>query len=319
MANIGNILLEKEILLESGTNEVEVLVFRVGDHRLGVNVAKVREVLSSQKITQIPQAHSSVLGCFRLRDVVVPCVSLHRHLKHEEAPREECKVILTEFNGFQTAFMVDQVERIHRISWEQILPVPDVVTRVACPVTAVTNLEGNLVMLLDFETIAAEISNQSQNITGVANPNQVPRESAVVLIADDSATVRVAVETTLRTSGYTNVRAFENGQQAWNYIQQRFQETGDVWQVADVLVSDVEMPAMDGFHLTRNIKEHPDLRQLPVVLFSSILTPENKRKGTTVGADAQITKPELARVVELADEMYLRHKDAKPAAVAAGA
>ncbi len=308
MANVGSILLEKEILLESGTNEVEVLVFRVGKYRLGINVAKVREILPSQAITQLPQSHESVLGCFQLRDVVVPCVSLHQHLEQESPLSGESNLILTEFNSSQTAFMVDEVERIHRLSWEQILPAPEFVADGKSPVTAVTNIEDNLIIMLDFETIAAEISQDGHEVDKVDNPDGVPRGDARILIADDSATVRKAVQGTLENSGYTNVISFENGRQIWDWIEAKLAETGDVRQVADLVISDVEMPAMDGMHLTRKIKTHPSLKSLPVILFSSILTPDNTNKGKSVGADALITKPQMKSVVKLADDLILKQR-----------
>jgi len=303
MSNVGSILLEKDILLESGTNEVEVLVFHVGQYRLGINVAKVREVLSAQPITHLPHAHDSVLGCFRLRDVVVPCVSLHKHLGQEAPESSESNVILTEFNQTQTAFMVDDVERIHRISWQQILPAPEVVTNVKSPVTAVTDIEGSLVTMLDFETIAADISQEDYDVNRVENPNNVPRKEMRVLCADDSATVRKAVQTTLNNSGYTNVTSFENGLLVWNWLEARLAEGKDLGQIADLVISDVEMPAMDGLHLTQKIKTHSVLKELPVLLLSSILTPDNQKKGKAVGADALITKPDLKKVVGLADDL----------------
>ena len=307
MANLGNILLEKDILLESGTNEVEVLVFRLGTCTFGINVAKVREVLPAQKITFLPKAHPSVIGCFTLRDSVVPCVSLQRHLNEETAIKpEEATIVLTEFNQFQTAFVVDVVERIHRISWEQVMAAPSIVTDSAAPVTAIAKIDDRLVTMLDFETIADQISDHLHRQEGVPNPHGVRRDELRILLADDSPTVRQAVETTLHESGYTNLTFFENGEQAWKWISRRFEETGKVSEVADLLVSDVEMPCMDGFHLTKNIKEHPELKQLTVLLFSSILTHENRKKGEFVKADALITKPELFRVVELADEWIMK-------------
>ncbi|MCP4854374.1 MAG: response regulator [Fuerstiella sp.] len=304
MASVGNILLEKDILLESGTNEVEILVFHVGDYALGINVAKVREVLPAQKITRLPKSHSSIIGCFTLRDSVVPCVSLHKHLNEQptHAP-DETTIILTEFNQYQTAFLVDTVDRIHRVSWEHVLAAPSVVTKSATPVTAVTTIDERLITMLDFEMIADQVSELANRADVVANPQNLPRHELRILLADDSATVRQAMTETLRGSGYTRLTTFENGEEAWTWIQQRLRETGDVNQVADLLISDVEMPQIDGFHLTRNIKEHPELGKLYVLLFSSILTEDNRNKGAAVRADAMITKPELNRVVEVADEL----------------
>ena len=306
--NASNILLEKAILLESGTNEVEILVFRVGAYRLGINVAKVREILPSQQITHLPKAHSSIVGCFQLRDVVVPCVSLHRHLKQDQAENSESNLILTEFNDCQTAFIVDEVERIHRVSWEQILPAPSTVTAVASPVTAVTNLENRLVILLDFESINAEISEDDHSVVSIDNTHNVPRDELRILVADDSATIRMALQTTLSNSGFSEVVTFEHGQQAWNWLNEQLERTQDVREIADAIISDVEMPAMDGLNLTRRIKEHPVLNTLPVVLYSSIATPDNFKKGEMVGADAQISKPELGKVVQVIDDLTMKSR-----------
>ncbi|MCA9262179.1 MAG: chemotaxis protein CheV, partial [Planctomycetales bacterium] len=319
MANLGSILLEKDILLESGTNEVEILVFRVHNFRLGINVAKVREVLSYQHVTRLPNSHPSIVGCFQLRDVVAPCVSLHQHLAGVAGDPEQCKVILTEFNGFQTAFLVDEVERIHRISWENVLPAPEVVTRASAPVTALTTIDGKLVTILDFETIVAQVSESTGYDGVVENHRGVDRGSQRVIVADDSPTVRTAVATALTNSGYSKLEIFENGRDAWHWLLTRAKGAASAAEVASLVISDIEMPSMDGMHLTRNIKEHPLLRAIPVVLFSSILTPENKRKGQTVGADAQITKPELIKVVDLADDLIFGPDNAPSASTRAGA
>ena len=323
---VSNILLENEILLESGTNELEVLVFRVGSYRLGINVAKVSEVLPWQPVTKIPEGHPSIIGCFRLRESVVSCVSLHRHLK-QEPPSDEGKLILAQFNHFQHAYVVDEIERIHRISWEGILPVPELLQRVGAPVTSVAQLDGQLVLMIDFESIAAEIANEVHGSTRVANDSGIPRNKVRILIADDSATVRHALKTTFANSGYTNVTAFEHGRAVWEWLQENAKDAEHVLDVVDLVVSDVEMPSMDGFALTRQIKSDAHLKDLPVVLYSSVLTPANMSKGESVGADAQITKPELGRVVELADRLagvrYLdreqeatgRKRDPEPALV----
>lgn len=315
MSNLGNILLEKEILLESGTNEVEVIVFRVGGLTLGVNVAKVREILPAPELTQLPMAHASIIGCFNLRDTVVPCVSLHHYLKEEPSrSRDELTVILTEFNQYQTAFVVDEVERIHRLRWERVLAAPSLITQEATPVTAVTEIEGRLVSMLDFEMIADEVSDQAHRPKPVANTQALPREELKIVLADDSATVRQAVAEMLEGSGYTNLHSFENGELAWEWIEGRFAETNDVREVADLLVSDVEMPRVDGFHLTKKIKTHPELQSICVLLYSSIMTQDNHKKGASVGADAMVTKPELSKIVEKADEL-LRTRQDKPTEV----
>jgi two-component system chemotaxis response regulator CheV len=276
----------------------------VGGYALGVNVAKVREVLPAQKITHLPKAHESVVGCFTLRDHVVPCVSLHQHLGEATTNNaDEVTIILTEFNQYQTAFVVDSVERIHRVNWGQVLAAPSTINTSETPVTAVTTIENRLILMLDFEMIADQVCEQANRTPAIANPQGLPREELRILLAEDSATVRQAVAETLNGSGYTNLKIFENGEETWNWLQARLDETGDVRQFADLLISDVEMPRIDGLHLTKNIKDHPELKKIYVLLYSSIVTVDNRKKGAAVNADGMITKPELSKVVDLADEL----------------
>lgn len=306
-STLANILLEKEILLESGTNELEVLVFHVGDYCFGINVAKVREVLPTTSITYLPKAHPSIRGVFKLRDQVIPCVSLLDYLGIESVrERSESTMILTDLNQQQTAFLVDEVERIHRLSWQNILAVPNLEALSHTPVTALARCEDRLVVMLDFEMILDEITSQYFRTDAVENPLGLPRETLKILLAEDSPTVREAIGATLRKSGYIQLEFFENGMEAWKWFEQRLAESDQVQTFAHLLICDVEMPQMDGFHLTKRIKEHPQLRTLPVLLYSSIITPDNRKKGQAVGADAQVAKPQLREVVRLADELIAK-------------
>jgi len=304
MSSMSNILLDKEILLESGTNELELLVFDVADYTFGINVAKVREVLPTVKITGLPRAHSSIRGVFKLRDNVIPSVSLLDHLGIESTRENpESNMILTDFNQQQTAFLVDQVDRIYRLSWENILAMPGLEAFSHTPVTALARSEDRLVVMLDFEMILDDVTEQYFRTDAVDNPLGLPREKLKILLAEDSPTVREAIGNTLRASGYTQLRFFDNGAEAWDWMDRTLTSTERIEDVCDLVISDVEMPQVDGFHLTKRIKQHSVLKQLPVLLYSSIVTPDNRKKGTAVGADAQVSKPELNEVVGLADEL----------------
>ncbi len=300
--SLSNLLLEKDILLESGTNELEVLVFKLADYTFGINVAKVREIMSCAPITSLAQAHPSVLGVMKLREVVVPVVSLRRHLQVPESEAtSDQKLILADFNAHQTAFVVDSVERIHRLSWEQILAVPAISSLSHSPVTAVARIDQRLVIMLDFEMIVDQVTQQYFRTAAIANPQGLARGELRVLLVDDSATVRAVVTDTLHASGYTQVRAFANGHEAWTWLQTQVAAGRDQASIADLMISDVEMPQVDGLHLTKLVKSHPQLQSLPVLLYSSIVTPDNLKKGRAVGADAQIAKPHVHKVVEVAD------------------
>ncbi len=309
MSSLSNILLDKEILLESGTNELELLVFTVADYTFGINVAKVREVLPWKEITSLPKAHPSIYGVFKLREQVIPCVSLSRHLgiKTDREDRDST-IILTDFNQQQTAFVVDSVDRIYRLSWENILAVPGLDALSQTPVTALARHEDRLIVMLDFEMMLDTVTSQFFRTDAIDNPLGLPRETCRILLAEDSPTVREAIGSTLRKSGYTQVKLFDNGGEAWKYIQEKFSQRGRVEDVGDIIISDVEMPQIDGFHLTKKIKEHQELAKLPVLLYSSIVTPDNFKKGKIVGANAQVSKPELSRVVELVDELISEYQ-----------
>ena len=304
MSSLSNILLDKEILLESGTNELELLVFEVADYTFGINVAKVREVLPTTEITALPKAHPAIRGVFKLRNQVIPCVSLLTHLGiSPTSDHPESTMILTDFNQQQTAFMVDAVDRIYRLSWENILSVPGLEALSHTPVTALARCDDRLIVMLDFEMVLDDVTSQLFRTDSVDNPLGLPRETLRIILAEDSPTVREAIGTTLRASGYTQLLFYENGLEAWKGMEERLIETGSAEKVADLVISDVEMPQVDGFHLTKRIKQHPQLKNTPVLLYSSIVTPDNHKKGVAVGADAQVSKPELSEVVRLADEL----------------
>lgn len=301
MSHLSQLLLEKEILLESGTNELEVLVFNVADYTFGINVAKVREVLPAPEITQLPKAHPSIRGVFKLRNQVIPCVSLMDHLGIFSAGADcETTAILTDLNQQQTAFLVDRVERIYRLSWENVLAVPGLTALSRMPVTALTRCGDRLILMLDFEMILDEVTDQYFRTHCVDNLDGVPRDQARIVFVEDSPTVREAVVSTLRESGYRHVISFENGKAAWSWLEEAADKNEPI---CDLVIADVEMPQVDGHHLTKRIKSDARLRQIPVLLYSSIITPENRKKGEAVGADEQIAKPDLCKVVQLADDL----------------
>lgn len=311
---VSSILLENQILLESGTNELEVLVFRVGDGVFGINVAKVREVLPVPKVTDLPLAHASIRGVFKLRNRVVPCVSLVDHLGLIPAETgSERLVILTDLNQQQTAFLVDDVERIHRLSWEKILGVSALDAMSKVPMTAVARVDGRTIVMLDFESILYQISDHTLAHERVDNPNHIDRGEMQLLIADDSPTVREVVVNALISNGYSKLQIFENGQKAWEYLEHQLRSKQDAAQLPDLIVTDVEMPQMDGLHLTKQIKENPRLREIPVVLYSSIVTPDNFKKGKAVGANAQISKTEINDLVGLVDRLLNESAQSRPA------
>ncbi len=290
-----------DILLESGTNELEVLVFGLGDQSYGVNVAKVREVILPVPIAASPGQPPDVMGMFNLRSVVLPLVNLHTYFGIEPTDDnpENHRIIVTEFNGAQAAFKVERVDHIHRMSWKSIRSVPDETGSEHMSVTGITEIGDKLVLMLDFESVFDHISMQNTlHITSVDNELGVDRESVNVFIADDSKFIRNIMYNVLTGSGYTNVTAFNNGLDCWEAIQASANGEGTQ---PNILVTDIEMPQMDGLHLTRKVRTLPATASLPVLLFSSLITDDTRHKGDDVGANQQIAKPELPKLVQIVD------------------
>ncbi len=289
-----------EILLESGTNELEVLVFGMGNGEFGVNVAKVREVILPTVVTASPTQHSAVRGMFNLRGRVLPLVDLHRYLNIEPAEDESNRrIIVTEFNGQHTAFMVDRVEQIHRMSWQNMRPVPDTYGETHFCLTGITEIGERLVLMLDFESVVDHINMEDQlHIDVVENKLGVDRQARSICLVEDSQFIRGLMNSTLSASGYGQVKLFGNGEEVWQALEQA--DRNDE-KLCDVLITDVEMPRIDGLHLCRKMKADNRFKDTPVILFSSLITDDTRHKGEQVGADEQIAKPQLPYLVEIVD------------------
>ena len=290
-----------DILLESGTNELEVLIFGLGDQSYGVNVAKVREVILPVPIAASPGQPPDVMGMFNLRGTVLPLVNLHNYfnIQPTDADTQRHRIIVTEFNGAQAAFMVERVEHIHRMSWQAIRSVPEETGSEHMSVTGITEIGDRLVLMLDFESIFDHISLQDALHVGqVENELGVDRASVKVFIAEDSRFIRNIMANVLTESGYHDTTAFINGQTCWDAIELAV-KNGD--KPPDILITDIEMPQMDGLHLTSRVRKHPAIANMPVLLFSSLITDDTRHKGEQVGANQQIAKPELPRLVHYVD------------------
>jgi two-component system chemotaxis response regulator CheV len=288
------------ILLDAGTNELEALVFELDGGWYGVNVAKVREVVQLSPTTKSPGRHRSVIGAFNIRGQVVPLVDLKGHLGltgPAEGDPAEGRVIITEFNDQRIGFHVDSVDRIHRISWKDVRPAPTFRDGRAGVVTGVLEINEHLILMIDFESVADSIALQEAlHCPPVENTLGVDRGAAHVILAEDSPFMRERMREVFLESGYTKIEVFGDGERAWDRIRR------DPERV-DAVVSDIEMPRMDGLALTKQIKSDPALSGIPVLLFSSLISADNKKKGEQVGATIQIPKPQLPELILLVDRL----------------
>ncbi len=296
--------METNILLENGTNELEVLEFTLNDNHYGINVAKIREILSYQPVTPVPNAHSSVEGIFMPRDTMITVISLKNCLGLPET-KEQGLFIITNFNKLNIAFHVDTVVGIHRVSWTEIIKPDSTINATDSGVsTGVIKMDDKLVVILDFEKIVTDISPETglkvSDIDELGERRN--RSDSPILIAEDSHLLSKLITDSLKKAGYTNLIVTMDGQEAWDKLRE-YQEEGDVFEKVHCIITDIEMPRMDGHRLTKLVKSDDELQQIPVVIFSSLVNEEMRRKGEALGADAQLTKPEIGKLVSAIDEL----------------
>ena len=303
---------QTQILLEVGTNELELVEFYIDEadgYRgyYGINVSKVVEISRSQPITAMPQMpHPSVLGAFPFRDGrTLPLNDISKFLNKGGVVSEDPRIIITEFNKTHTAFLVSGVTRIHRISWKQVeAPTPLLLEISGGSITAVVRLEGRVVFVLDAEAIVAAM-NPALSVRMDDREDTAMERKYHIIHADDSVSIRHLVFDLLKKEGRFEVTQANDGEEAWNMLLEYKKEAEEknipVTDIVQGIISDIEMPNLDGLTLCRFIKEDAILRTIPVAMFSSLISTSLARKCESVGADAQFAKPDLQAI---SDKMF---------------
>lgn len=299
-----------EILLESGTNEIEIMVFTIYGELYGINVAKVKEVMKSDTVKPMPHAHPAVEGIFKPRDTVITVVDLPFYLTGNPTQTGERDIfIITGFNKMNIAFHVESVVGIQRISWKDIQK-PDKTLNNGEDgvVTGIAQCASGMVTILDFEAIVAEIAPETSiNLDEIKALGHRDRRDSNIVLAEDSILLAKMIEQALTDAGYVNLKQFNNGQEAWNYLKS-VKDEPNVYDKVSLIVTDIEMPEMDGHRLTKLVKTDPVLKEIPLIIFSSLISPEMEEKGRQLGADEQLSKPEIGHLVHVMDELLNRAK-----------
>ncbi|HNX90846.1 MAG TPA: chemotaxis protein [Candidatus Omnitrophota bacterium] len=303
-----------DILLETGTNELEIIEFTVGDLHYGINVAKVREIIRyPESIASVADAYHSLEGAMTLRGKVIPIINIAKHLKLPVTYNPKTsRIIISELNQVIVGFWVSSVASIHRMSWKQVEQPADLIQSKGGYVVAVIKLQEKIIFLLDFEKITADVNAKA----GIMRPTdgagygsvktKEDRATKTILVVEDSAFVRQLVLDHLVTAGY-KTRSANNGEEAWNYLSDltkapQFKKVNDH---IHLMISDIEMPQMDGLRLIKLVKEHRSLQKLPCIVFSSMISEELQLKCKSVGSDGEITKPQINDLVGLVDGKVL--------------
>lgn len=308
----------------AGTNKLEILLFTLGvDARtgrretFGINVFKVREVMRTPPITAAPEMPAAVEGMVSLRGVLVPVVDLAKYAGMGADSAREI-MIVTEYNGHTQGFLVEAVDTILRLDWSQMRVPPDMMTaNMGGLVTAVTELPGpRLVMMLDVEKVLSETTRYDDDLMFKGIEPIKCEEPVTVYFADDSSVARKQIERTLDTLGVRYVGSV-NGRAAWDELQKlaHYAESAGrkVKDLLQMVLTDVEMPEMDGYILTKKIKSDPRFEGVPVVMHSSLSGMSNQQLGRSVGVDEYVPKFEPQRLAEVLRRLVDRCQSARAA------
>ena len=298
-------MLDNEILLDTGTNEFEIIEFFIDDlcegkggrDYFGINVAKVLEVVEAPDELEAAEGapHPSYLGTMPLRDIILPVIDLAVWLDVERKESENELIVVTEINNVITGFLVTGVTQIHRIGWGDLkTPNKYIADMHTNCITGTVEIDERFVLMIDLERILGELDPEmAERSDGTVYS---AKEKMTAVLVDDSVSVRTLLNKNFEAANF-EVKLYTNGLEALEALKGIAVEAkssgGSITDVIDIVVSDIEMPQMDGYTLTKNIKEHADLSALPVILFSSLITKGLYHKGQAVKADDQITKPEF--------------------------
>ncbi|MCR5118819.1 MAG: chemotaxis protein [Lachnospiraceae bacterium] len=295
--------MDSKILLENGTNELEVLEFTLAGNSYGINVAKIREIIQYQPVTPVPNAHPSVEGIFMPRETMITAIDLKNCLQRGQSEPQGL-FIITNFNTLDIAFHVDTVVGIHRVSWREIIKPDTTVSNAEDGIsTGIIKKNDKLIIILDFEKIISDINPETGlKVQDIDEMGPRSRNDTPILIAEDSALLNKLIVESLQKAGYVNLTHTENGQEAWDTLSQ-WKIEGNLDSKVQCIITDIEMPQMDGHRLTKLVKEDEVLKKIPIIIFSSLINTEMRRKGEQLGADAQLTKPEIGNLVRTIDSI----------------
>ena len=296
--------MDSNILLESGTNELEVLEFVIEGNHYGINVEKVREILQFQNITPVPNSHPCIEGIFMPRGDIITVIDLIKTLGFQNNDNRNNFLIVTNFNNLNIAFDVQAVIGINRVSWTDVVKPDSTVSGPGSGVaTGIIKNADNLLIILDFERIVEEICPEtSLKVSEIKQLESRERNDIPVLIVEDSTLLCTLIRDSLFQAGYNKLTVKNNGQEAWDYLCELKKNNG-VDYGAKCIITDIEMPQMDGHRLIRLIRDTEGLKHIPIIVFSSLINDDMKRKGEALGANAQISKPEIGQLVSILDNL----------------
>lgn len=287
--------METKILTKSGTNELEIIEFYIGKGTYGINVAKVSQITKFiHEISEYPQSNPAIEGMINYRGNVIPVINLFKVLNIAEEDHKQM-MLITKFNNRTICFIVGQVKGIHKDEWSNIESSQSFMNTKTSEqyITGVLKKEKELISLIDFESILSRLLGETMTYE-IGELKELIESDKEIVFAEDSSMIAKVLKDNLIEIGFTNIKSFTNGEDIWHYLEANRDNVESIY----CILSDIEMPKMDGLTLCRKVKEDPQLKALKVVLFSSLITDELRNKGESVGADAQISKPDMKELLD---------------------
>ncbi len=287
---------------DSSNNEFELLEFKVGNNCYGMNVSKIKEILTYKQPTPVPNAHPYIEGIFMPRNMIITSIDLSKALKARPIENNGKDMsIITNFNNITVSFHVQEVVGIHRVLWKDISR-PDQTIDEKSLATGIVKIQDRLIIIIDLERIISEVNNElGLKISGMDKIKSDKVYNQKILMVEDSVLLSKEINDCLNIAGYKNVIQAQNGQIAWDILQE-YKEQGKADELS-CIITDIEMPVMDGRYLTKLIKEDDEYENIPVVVFSSLVYNNGEYNGTVVGADAELGKPDVVKLVTTVNHM----------------
>jgi len=305
----------QNISRSKNTDEVsalELMEFTMAGDSFGINVAKVTEIMRHSPITPMTLSHPCIDGVFKPRGRLITVINLPRYMALAESEDPSYDMfMLTNFDNVNAAFLVHTVEGMHRISWSNVeKPSSIVYGNNDSVVTGTTKIGDKIITIIDFEQVLYDINpDTGLQISEVHNLGERHGINKPIVVVEDSVFLRRMLIESLEVAGYTNITSFDDGQSAWDYLMKcRSECLANITPVENkvsIIITDIEMPRMDGHHLTKLVKSDEILSKVPVIVFSSLIDEAQKQQGDKLGVSAHLSKPQIGKLVQTLDEYIL--------------
>jgi len=297
------------------TDEVsalELMEFTMAGDSFGINVAKVTEIMRFTPITPMTLSHPCIDGVFKPRGKLITVINLPRYMALAESEDPSYDMfMLTNFDNVNAAFLVHTVEGMHRISWSNVeKPSSIVYGSNDSVVTGTTKIGDKIITIIDFEKVLYDINpDTGLQMSEIHNLGERFGVNKPVVVVEDSVFLRRMLIESLEAAGYTNIASFDNGESAWEYLMKcRSECLANITPVehkVSIIITDIEMPRMDGHHLTKMVKSDEILAKVPVIVFSSLIDEAQKQQGDKLGVSAHLSKPQIGKLVQTLDQHIL--------------